>query len=423
VSIKQLLERRDTVLAEARERLDEINSNTDESRAKELEAAHDKAMAEYDRLDAQITREERMSRAEKEGEQRAREHRERQRPHGDDTETRGSGDDGKPEYRTVFAKVMCGVDPQDLSAEERSVLRQGVAKFEQRTQTAGVTTAGGYTVPTEILKEIEVSMKAHGPMYDGEVIREVKTSSGNPLKLPTINDTANSGGAHAEGEPINDDGGADVVIGQRSLGAYSFDTEFIRWSWELDQDSIFAFEALLSELLGERMARIANRKLTVGTGADEPNGIVTASSLGKTAAAQAAITFDELIDLEHSVDPAYRKALSCGYMFNDDTLKVLRKLKDGDGNYLWQAGNVQQGVPGTLNGRRYHINQDMDPLAAAKKVVLFGDMKKYWVRKVGSPIIGVLRERFWPDLGIAGLIRFDGELANSAAVKHLITAA
>lgn len=424
MSIKELQERRDTVLAEARERLNEIQANTDESRAKELEGAHDKAMAEYDRLDAQIAREERMSRAEKLGEERAREQRERQRPLGDDSETRGAGDEAKaPEYRMVFAKVVCGVDPQDLTAEERSVLRQGVTKFEQRTQTAGVATAGGYTVPTEILKEIEISMKAHGPMYDGEVIREVKTSSGNPLKLPTIDDTANSAAAHAEGAPIVDDGTADVVLGQKSLDAYSFDTEFIRWSWELDQDSIFAFEALLAELLGERMARLANRQLTVGTGADAPHGIVTASSHGKTSAAAAAITFDELIDLEHSVDPAYRKALSCGYMFNDDTLKVLRKLKDGDGNYLWQAGNVQTGVPGTLNGRRYHINQDMEALAAAKKVILFGDLKKYWVRKVGSPVIGVLRERFWPDLGIAGLIRFDGELANTAAVKHLITAA
>lgn len=424
MSIKQLLERRDTVLAEARERLDEINANTDESRAAELEASHDKAMAEYDRLDAQIAREERLARAEKTGEERQRQQRERQRPLGDDTEVRGGGgDDDKPEYRHVFAKVVCGVDPQDLTSEERAVLRGGITKFEQRIQTVGAAAAGGYMVPTELLKEIEVALKAHGPMFDGDVIREVKTASGNPLTLPTIDDTGKSGAAHAEGDAIVDDGGADVVIGQKVLGAYSFDTEFIRWSWELDQDSIYAFEALLADLLGERMARIANRQLTVGTGNNAPHGIVPASTLGKTAAAAAAITFDELIDLEHSVDPAYRKAGSVGYMFNDDTLKVLRKLKDGDGNYLWQAGNVQAGVPGTLNGRRYHINQDMDGLAAAKKVILFGDLKKYWVRKVGTPVIGVLRERFWPDLGIAGLIRFDGELANTAAVKHLITAA
>jgi HK97 family phage major capsid protein len=86
-------------------------------------------------------------------------------------------------------------------------------------------------------------------------------------------------------------------------------------------------------------------------------------------------------------------------------------------------GDVTTGAPGTLLGYRYSINDDMDALAAAKKVMLFGDFSKYFVRKVGAPVIGVLRERFWPDLGIAGLIRFDGELGDTAAVKHLITAA
>jgi HK97 family phage major capsid protein len=110
-------------------------------------------------------------------------------------------------------------------------------------------------------------------------------------------------------------------------------------------------------------------------------------------------------------------------MFNDATLKAVRKLKDGDGNYLWQAGNVVSGAPALVNGRRFFVNDSMDSLAAAKKVMLFGDFGKYYVRKVGAPVIGVMRERFWPDLGIAGLIRFDGELADTAAVKHLITAA
>ena len=110
-------------------------------------------------------------------------------------------------------------------------------------------------------------------------------------------------------------------------------------------------------------------------------------------------------------------------MFNDLTLAAVRKLKDGDGKYIWTAGDVQGGVPGTLLGYNYSINQAMDSLAAAKKVMLFGDLGKYYVRKVGAPVIGVLRERFWPDLGIAGYIRFDGELGDTAAVRHLITAA
>jgi HK97 family phage major capsid protein len=221
-----------------------------------------------------------------------------------------------------------------------------------------------------------------------------------------------------------DDGGKDVVFGEKVLNAFAFNTEWLRVSKELDDDSIFAMEQFIGGLLGERLGRIANLQLTTGSGSGAPNGIVTASSLGKTAAATAAITWDEILDLEHSVDPAYRVGPKVGYMFNDATLLAARKLKDGDGNYLWQMGNVQAGVPNTFNGRQYAINQDMAGLGAAAKVMLFGDMSKYYVRKVGSPLIGAIQDKdFWPGFGIAGYIRFDGELADTAAVKHLITAA
>lgn len=419
MSLTQLQEKRGNLVAQAREALDEIRSNTDDARAAELEARHDAIMADFDKVDAQIAREERMAKIEA----RAEEERRARRPIPGDGEERNGDDPKAPEYRMVFAKVLCGAEIGELSTEERAVLRQGTAKFEQRAQTAGTTTAGGFTVPTELLPQIERAMKAWGPMYDSDLCQVITTASGNPLKLPTVDDTASTAEPHTEAAALTDDGGKDVTFGQKSLDAYAFDTEFIRWSWELDQDSIFGMEALLADLLGERLARIANRQLTIGTGSSAPNGIVTASSLGVTAAATAAITADELIDLEHSVDPAYRRSPGVAYMFNDTTLKAIRKLKDGDGNYLWNQGNVQTGVPASFHGYRYFVNQEMDSLAAAKKAVLFGDFKKYWVRKVGAPVIGVLRERFWPDMGIAGLIRFDGELAQAAAVKHLITAA
>lgn len=409
--LKDLRERQEQIVSEARERLDQISAATDEARAAELESQHDTAMAEYDRLEKQITREETLARIE----QRTEEARARMRPTPGDVEARGQDEGSAIEYRTVFAKVLCGMS-DELSPEERAVLNQGRAEF--RAQTAGTTTAGGFTVPTELADQIVKSMKAWGPMYDPEVATEMVTSSGNPIKVPTVDDTAVTAEAHTEGAALTDDGGKDVVFGQKSLDAYAFDTEFIRWSWELDQDSIFNMESLLGELLGERLGRIANTQLTVGTGSSAPHGVVTASTLGKTAAA--AVTGDELIDLIHSVDPAYRTSPKVAFMFNDTTLSVIRKLKDGNGNYLWQMGNVQQGAPGTLLGYRYHINQAVANVATGQKSVLFGDFGKYFVRKVGAPVIGVLRERFWPDMGIAGLIRFDGELGDTAAIKHLI---
>lgn len=421
MSLKELREKQEKIVAEARERLDQIKATTDEARAKELETQHDTAMAEYDRLEKLIEREEKLAEIEK----RSEETRAKQRPIPGQGEARGQDDGEKLEYRHVFHKFLAGgADIGELTSEERSVLKRGVeAQAEFRAQSAGTAAAGGYTVPTELATIIVKTMKDWGPMYDEDICTVLNTASGNPIKLPTIDDTGVTAEKHTENTALTDDGGKDATFGQKSLDAFVYDTEFVRFSMELAQDSVFNMEALLGGLLGERLARIANRELTIGDGNGDPNGIVTASGLGKTAAASAAITADEIIDLLHSVNSAYRRSPKARFMFADTTLAAIRKLKDGQGNYLWQMGDVTTGQPGTLLGYRYSINDDMDSLAAAKKVVLFGDFSKYFVRKVGSPVIGVLRERFWPDLGIAGLIRFDGELGDAAAVKHLITAA
>jgi len=424
MSLTQMQEKRARLLADARERLNQINDNTDESRAKELEDQHDKAIAELDKLDAQIDREQRMKSLETRQEEIERRKREENRP-GMTGDGKGSDDGGEVTYRTAFYEMLrAGGEVSALDPKMRAVLRQGIqTDAEYRIQTAGTTTAGGFTVPTELLNLLVKSMAAWGPMYSENVGTVITTSGGNPLDMPTVNDTTVTAEAKAEGTALTDDGGKDVTFGKKTLNAYVFDTEFVKFSMELAQDSIFNMETLLADLLGERLGRIANLQLTTGTGSSAPNGVVTASTLGKTAAATAAVTGDEIIDLLHSVDPAYRTSPKTRFMFNDATLAAIRKLKDGEGNYLWQMGNIQQGVPGTLLGYQYEINQAVASLGAAAKVMLFGDFGKYYVRKVGAPMIGVLRERFWPDLGIAGLIRFDGELSDTAAVKHLITAA
>src|SRR5690606_19277222 len=122
------------------------------------------------------------------------------------------------------------------------------------------------------------------------------------------------------------DGGKDVTFGKKTLNAFVYDTEFVKFSMELAQDSIFNMESLLGSLLGKRLGRIANLQLTVGNNSGAPHGIVTASTKGKDAAAAAAVTYDEVIDLVHSVDPAYRQSPKVRFMFNDTTLAVLRKL-------------------------------------------------------------------------------------------------
>ncbi|MBB5664750.1 HK97 family phage major capsid protein [Rhizobium leguminosarum] len=424
MTLTELQEKRGRLVTEARAALDEIKKNTDEARSVELEQRHDTIMAEFDRVERNIKREEDQAALEARFAARQDEERAKKRP-GAAGEDRAAGSETgeKAEYREVFFKFLAnGASLDALDGEERKVLRAGTENIEQRIQTGGTNAAGGYTVPVELQNMLVRSMKAWGPMYDGSIVSELNTTSGNALPIPTTDDTSKTGVQGTEGTALTDDGSADAVFGQKQLEAYDFNTKFVKFSWQLAQDSIFNMESLLADLLGERLGRLANAQLTTGTGSSAPNGIVTASTLGKTAVSATAIAADEIIDLSHAVDPAYRISPKVSFMFNDLTLAAIRKLKDGQGNYLWQMGNVKEGAPGTLLGYRYVINQAMANIATGNKTILFGDLGKYWVRKVGSPVIGVLRERFWPDLGIAGLIRFDGELLDTASVKYLIQA-
>jgi HK97 family phage major capsid protein len=419
--LKTLREQMANAATEARSLLDQAGKSTDAARSAELETQHDKAMGEYDALSAKAERLSKLEAIEARAASDALAARESKRPGVDAREVTVGGD---MTYRTAFHQYLRAQGQKgDMSSEARAALEQGFANVENRAQTT-TAAAGGYTVPVELANVLVKSMLAWGPMYDPGITTEIVTAGGGVITMPTINDTAKVVVKHTEGTSLTDDAGSDAVFGEKRLEAYAFNTEWLRVSKELVDDSIFNMEALLGDLLGERLGRRANLELTTGDGTGDPNGIATASSLGKTAAATAAITWDEILDLEHSVDPAYRVGPKVRYMFNDATLLALRKLKDGDGNYLWQMGNVQGGVSPSFNGRSYSINQAMASLGAAEKVMLFGDFSKYYVRKVGSPLIGAIQDKdFWPGFGIAGYIRFDGELADVAAVKHLITAA
>lgn len=416
MTLREMQEKREKLVAEARSALNEIRSNTDDARVTELEQRHDKIMAELDKLDADMEREERMAAAER----RAEETRARRRPNLGDDETHGQDDPNAPvDYRSAFQRyVSAAGDLSVLSDEERSALRG----HEQRAQVTSTGSAGGYTVPTELSNQIIQSMRAWGPMYDDSICTVMNTGGGNPIDLPTIDDTSQQVVKHTEGGAVGDTGARDAVFGKKTLGAYAYDTEWVKFSWELAQDSVFNFETLLGKLLGERLGRRANSELTIGTGSNNPMGIVTASSLGKTTAAQAALNLDDVIDLLHSVDPAYRSSPKARFMFNDTVLGALRKLKDAEGRYIWTAGDVQKGTPGTILGYNYSINQAMDGLEAGKKPMIFGDFGAYYVRKVGSIVMCVAKERFAPDIGLLGLVRFDGTLGDAAAVKHLVTA-
>lgn len=416
MSLTALQEQRGRLVTQAREALDEINTNTDESRAAELEQRHDAIMSEFDGVEAKIAREERQARIEA----TAEEARAKGRPDMGSGAVPGADEVEKPSYRDAFvALARAGFNPQEITDEQRAVIKAGVAEFRAQSTTAG---AGGYTVPTDLAAVVDKTLKMWGPMYDEAICTVLNTSGGNPLDFPKTDDTAVAAAQHTEAGAMTDDGGVDATFTKMTLGAFAYDTEWVQVSMEIMQDSAINIETFIGELLGERLARRVNTELTTGDGTGDPLGIVAASAAGKTSASTTAFTADEIIDLLHSVDPAYRASPKARFMFNDTTLAAIRKLKQGDGSYLWTMGDIREGVPGRLLGVPYSINQACATAATGTKPIVFGDFGKYYVRKVGSPVIGVRREYYWPNIGLAGIVRLDGDLIQTAAVKHLVMA-
>jgi HK97 family phage major capsid protein len=249
----------------------------------------------------------------------------------------------------------------------------------------------------------------------------VTTSDGREIPWPTYDDTANKGRLIAEAKSRSS---TDVTFGAAMLHAYGYSSDFIKVSFELLQDAEVDVVGMIGGIAGERVGRITAQHFTTGDGASKPYGVLTQAPSGVTAASATEVEWDELLDLKHSVDPAYRE--SPQWMFNDTTLKELKKLKDGDGEPLWQS-NVQLGAPPTIDGDPYVVNQEMPNTAASQKAVLYGDFSLYKIRDVSGMQLRRLDERFADEGQVAFILfsRHDGVLvdAGQGPLKALTMAA
>lgn len=291
----------------------------------------------------------------------------------------------------------------------------------------GVTVVTGASqIPQGFVNRLETALLHFGPMLQTSEV--LTTDSGNALPWPTANDTGNKGVQLDEATTIGSS--VDPTLSSMTLVAYKFSSKLVKVSPEFIEDSAIDFVSWLGDALGERLGRILNEKFTTGSGTDTPYGIVPASTLGKTAALATAITADELIDLQHSVDIAYRAGAA--WMLNDSTLKVIRKLKSNDNQYLLQSG-FQLGVPDSMLGSAIFVNNDMagiddagDTTDTGEKVVLYGQFNKYKARRVKGIRLRRLVERYadTDQEGFIAFVRADGDLldAGTHPVKHLIMA-
>lgn len=404
---KKLREQRAKLVADARAISDAVPEG--EVMSAENSAKFDAIMAEADKLKADIDRADRL--ADSESDLQARIDRRAGRDNVSEDEAKAKLDLEEKAFKEYLRSGMNG-----MSDELRAV---AVPRFKA-AQSSGSDAAGGYTVPEGFYGQIISAELAFGGMLDPGVCDVFTTSSGNPLPIPTDDDTANEGAILGEGAQS---GEKDVTFGAVTLNGHTYTSKIVRVANQLLQDSAFNLESFLAGKLGMRVARIMHRHFTVGDGASKPTGVVNASTAAFTSAAATSISADEIIDLAHSVDPAYRNGAR--YMMNDNTLKAMKKMKDGDGRYLWTSGLAFK-EPDTINGYAYSINQHMADIGSGAKAMLFGNFKKYMIRNVAGILVMRLVERY-ADYNQTGFVMFqraDGNLVDAGThpIKHILQA-
>ena len=308
---------------------------------------------------------------------------------------------------------------EDLRSEQRQLLRANYVRGGQESRAGSTTSpssAGGYLIPPGYRHIIIERMKAFGGLLQYATI--INTSTGNPLQWPTNDDTANQGAILAETAAPTF---TDFTFGTATLGAWLYASGVALVSVQLLQDSVFDLNTWLPDHIGTRIARKVAAVLVTGAGTTEPLGVATNATASVTGADQTSITYDNLIDLEHSLDPAYRQ--NCRFMMNDATLAVIRKIKDSQGHPLWVPVPVP-GMAPTINGQPYFIDQGMASPGASNKSILFGDFARaYVVRQVLDMNMVRFDERFMQNLqvGFMGYTRLDATVQDSnayAAFQH-----
>jgi len=308
------------------------------------------------------------------------------------------------EYREAFYRALRG----EASGEEIRMLNS-----EARALSVGTKAAGGYVVPDEFERTLVKKLDDENvmrrlctvlPTVSGERDIPVEASIGSAAWL-------DEAGAYTE---------SDVTFGQVVLSAFKLG-RIIKVSEELLNDSFFDLEPYLTDVFARVFGSTEETAMVVGDGTKKPTGVVADSAKGADAA-KGAITSDNLIDLFHGLRRPYRAKGT--FLMADGTAKLVRKLKDSDGQYLWQPG-LQLGQPDVLLGRPVEISDNVPAVGTSTKSVLFGDFSYYWIAQRTGVAMQRLNELYAANgqVGFKGFLRVDGKLTLSEAVVHLLHAA
>ena len=283
----------------------------------------------------------------------------------------------------------------------------------QNALQVGTDSEGGYLVPDEFERTLIEALEEEN-IFRG--LAKVITTSSGDRKIPVVASKGTAFWVDEEG-PIPE---SDDAFGQVSIGAFKLAT-MIKVSEELLNDSVFNLESYIAREFGRRIGAKEEEAFFIGDGTGKPTGILNATGgaqLGLTAASATAITVDEIMDLFYSLKSPYRK--KAVFVMNDATVKAIRKLKDGNGQYIWQP-SIQAGQPDTILNRPIKTSVYVPSIAAGAKSVAFGDFSYYWVADRQGRAFQRLNELFAAtgQVGFRATQRVDGKLILPEAIKVL----
>ena len=278
----------------------------------------------------------------------------------------------------------------------------------------GVDSEGGYLVPDEFEHTLIDALTEENIFRKNA---HVFTTSSGSHKIPIVATKGTASWIDEEGAvPESDDS-----FGQVSIEAHKVGT-LIKVSEELLNDSAFNLEAYFTTEFARRINDKEEDAFFNGNGTGKPTGIFNATGgaqTGVTTGSSTTITADEIIDLFYSLKAPYRKKAI--WVLNDTTVKIIRKLKDGTGNYLWQP-SLTAGSPDTILGRPVYTSQFVPEVAAGNKTVAFGDFSYYWIGDRQGITFRRLNEKYADtcQVGFLATKRLDGKLVLPEAIKVLV---
>lgn len=290
-----------------------------------------------------------------------------------------------------------------------NVMRNKVNFDVQNSLKVGSDPEGGYLAPDEFEKTLIEALEEENIMRS---LAKIITTSSGDRKIPIVASKGTASWVDEEG-PIPE---SDDSFGIISIGAYKLAT-MIKVSEELLNDSVFKLDSYISKEFARRIGAREEEAFVVGDGNGKPTGVFGSGEVGLTTAA-ATIKFDDIMDLFYSLKSPYRKKAT--FLMNDATVKEIRKLKDGNGQYLWQP-SVQMGEPDTILNRPVKTSAYVPIIEAGKKPIAFGDFSYYWIADRQGRSFQRLNELYAAtgQVGFKATQRVDGKLTLPEAIKVL----